>query len=299
MRTAQTRAVVAGLILTFTGVACSDSTGVDAALNRKILFIGQSDPFFGQAFIYAVQPNGNGLVKITEGLGQAFYPRWSRDGKQIAYSTGVQSAAQVWVMNANGSNPHAISDPNYSCAGYIRLTWSPTGDRILADCELLEQFVIDVVHGTSYSLTQLWGDIAGTPDWSPVEDKILFLRASNAQVANLDGTGAVTVATAAFQPQWSPDGTQITFARRNDVQSTVIFVANADGSNARQITFPADASVADGPSSWSPDGKHIVYVREESKVGPLGTSRLHVIDPDGHNDVTITPDTLWALRPDW
>jgi Tol biopolymer transport system component len=109
----------------------------------------------------------------------------------------------------------------------------------------------------------------------------------------------VTVAAAAFQPEWSPDGTQITFARRNAVQTTVIFVANADGSNAHQITFPADASVADGPSAWSPDGKHIVFVRNESSVGPNGTSRLHVIDPDGHNDATITPDTLWVLRPDW
>jgi Tol biopolymer transport system component len=295
----ETRALVAGLILTFMGAACSDSTGVDAALNRKILFIGQSDPSFGLATIYAIQSNGNGLVKLTSGLGQAFYPRWSRDGKQIAYSTGVSSASQVWVMNANGTNARAISDPNYSCAGYIRLTWSPSGDRILADCELVEQFVIDVVNRTSYSLTQQWGDIAGTPDWSPVQDKILFLRSSDAKVANLDGTGAVTVAAGAFQPQWSPDGTQITFARRNDVHTTVIFVANADGGNAHQITFPPDATVADGPSAWSPDGKHIVYVRAESSIGFYGTSRLHVIDPNGANDVTISPDTLWALRPDW
>jgi Tol biopolymer transport system component len=293
------RVIAAAVILVFAAAACSDSTGASAATSREILFIGQDSPTFGLATIYAIRSDGTRLVKVTQGLGQAFYPRWSRDGRQIAYATGASSAAQVWVMNANGGGAHVVSDPNYSCAGYIRLTWSPTADRLLVDCKALQQFVIDLADRTSYSLTERWGNIAATPDWSPLGDKILYLDPSNVKVANLDGSGSVTVAQAGLQPQWSPDGTRIAFARKGATQTTAIFVANADGSDAHQITFPIDATVGDGAPAWSPDGTHLVFVRLEENVGFYGTSRLHVIEPTGANDVTVSPDTLWALRPDW
>lgn len=63
----------------------------------------------------------NGIVR---------YPTFSPDGTQIAFADGYcDHDHSVWVMNADGSDPHQIvsMDP----AGYVYgVAWSPAGDRI-------------------------------------------------------------------------------------------------------------------------------------------------------------------------
>lgn len=64
-------------------------------------------------------------------------------------------------------------------------------------------------------------------------------------------------------PRWSPDGRQIVFERwthPNDSQDRNILVMNADGTDIRQLTDPADA-LRDGYPTFSPDGKSIVFRR--------------------------------------
>jgi Tol biopolymer transport system component len=43
-------------------------------------------------------------------------------------------------------------------------------------------------------------------------------------------------ATGSYWPDWSPDGTQITFASNRD-GNFEIYVMNSDGSNVRRLTF--------------------------------------------------------------
>jgi Tol biopolymer transport system component len=69
-------------------------------------------------------------------------------------------------------------------------------------------------------------------------------------------------------PVWSPDGRSIAFAEEqggwDDPAAYDIWTMNADGSGPKQVTHDATRSNvfrADEPS-WSPDGRHIVFVRE-------------------------------------
>src|ERR1051325_2463927 len=58
-------------------------------------------------------------------------------------------------------------------------------------------------------------------------------------------------------PAWSPDGTKIAFGRGTlQTPSSKIFVMNANGSNATQLTDFA----GDRQPSWSPDGTKIAFV---------------------------------------
>ena len=64
-------------------------------------------------------------------------------------------------------------------------------------------------------------------------------------------------------PRWSPDGKQIVFERwtsPNNSQDHNIFIMDADGTNLRELTDPADAQL-DGYQTFSPDGNSIVFSR--------------------------------------
>ncbi len=55
------------------------------------------------------------------------YPVWSSDGLKIAFSSQEKGEApQIWVMDANGSNPQQLTTK-----GGITPTWSPDGEKIV------------------------------------------------------------------------------------------------------------------------------------------------------------------------
>jgi TolB protein len=60
-----------------------------------------------------------------------------------------------------------------------------------------------------------------------------------------------------------------------------LFTVNPDGTQVRQITFPAEG-VLDNSENWSPDGTKLAFQR--SPGGPnYGPAELYVVDADGSN----------------
>ena len=105
---------------------------------------------------------------------------------------------------------------------------------------------------------------------------------------------------------WSPDGEKITFTSFRDLNRIQnpgiilgeIYLMNADGTNPINLTQSVEKP--DLGSSWSPDGKQIVFSSSELFVQEdLFRSDIWVIDVDGGNSRNLTKHDAEHVAPAW
>jgi len=90
---------------------------------------------------------------------------------------------------------------------------------------------------------------------------------------------------------FSPDGTRIAYALSQG-ESSQIWVANSDGSGAKQITdtrFGINSSPA-----WAPDGKRLAFVSNRG-----GSPQIYVMAASGANPKRVTFQGNYNQTPDW
>ncbi len=163
----------------------------------------------------------------------------------------------------------------------------------------------------------------GAPHWSPSGRQIAFHSArptsghSNLEIYVMGEDGSaptrLTLTTAQNMfPAWSPDGQRIAFSRgvpadlpNGNLGNRRIWVMNADGTEARQLTFAGDSY----RPRWSPDGKELVFASNvdatPAQAAPIdlgfGIYDVYVIDAEGAGPIrrlTYFPTTLDA-EPEW
>jgi Tol biopolymer transport system component/class 3 adenylate cyclase len=171
----------------------------------------------GLGRIWVVNANGTGLQRVSpDNVGtDDNHPTWSADGRRIAFARRNGQDSAIWVMNADGSNPKALTpeqgsrdqDPD----------WSPDGARIAfgrIDLGLTSADIYSInVEGTA--LTR----VTDHPAWD-------------------------------MSPSWSPDGRQIAFVSQREF-SFEIYRMTADGQNAVRLTVP-EAGVQSSEPDWGP-----------------------------------------------
>ena len=100
-------------------------------------------------------------------------------------------------------------------------------------------------------------------------------------------------------PAYSRDGTQISFDQDTGPAAPRvhgIFIANADGSDARRVTTGIRTTKAyDTESQWSPDGKRLAFMRVKNGK----QAAVFVVNVDGTGLKRLTPWSLDAASPDW
>jgi Tol biopolymer transport system component len=83
------------------------------------------------AHIYRVPTTGGNAECLTHTTGVAlnFQPRYSPDGKYIAFISDRGGQNNLWVMDADGGNPRAVFDDKN--IRVTQLTWTPDSQYIL------------------------------------------------------------------------------------------------------------------------------------------------------------------------
>ncbi|WP_131820714.1 PD40 domain-containing protein [Desulfotruncus arcticus] len=125
------------------------------------------------------------------------------------------------------------------------LSWSPDGSKLLAvkgtgrEIWLNKSLAVcDVKTGESIDLPQSPGTVSLDPDWSPDGKYITYVQAAEPKE---------DISSAAGVASWE--------------RTRALWVADADGKNARQIK---EAGTGIKRPLWSRDGAHIVYLKDNS-----------------------------------
>ena len=200
---------------------------------------------------------------------------WSPDGKAIVFSTGPDMPRlNIMYMNLDGTGRRAIGQ------GFVTV-WSQDGKHLGAG-----DASIDVQTGSRTPFTDADGNVLnGTP--SPDWNAIAFTRGETPDLWVYDKrTGDNTQIThemRALAPQWSADGTSLTFmGYSEDGSSSEVYVARRDGSDLRPLTNRKGLVWS---PSFSPDGSKIVFAADwDDKEWPF----IYVMDRQGDHVTRLT-----------
>ena len=165
-------------------------------------------------------------------------------------------------------------------------------------------FTLDASTSTVTKLTTGPGAAELQPAWSPVGDRIVYVRRAGITgradlfAMNAAGTGRIRLTSTPVperDPSWAPNGTQIVYAARTGPGEPFrIFVAKADGSGREQLTTQKAGS-ADRSPVWSPDGSRIAFVSNRDG----GFPELYLMNTDGTGIARLTTNASIDTNPSW
>jgi Tol biopolymer transport system component/imidazolonepropionase-like amidohydrolase len=84
--------------------------------------------------LYTLPIEGGQATRLMGGLSFESQPRYSPDGKTIAFLTDRTGVENLWIADADGSNPRAISKDSRTNAGpqiMVSPAWTPDGQYIV------------------------------------------------------------------------------------------------------------------------------------------------------------------------
>jgi TolB protein len=194
--------------------------------------------------IFTVSSDGSNRIQLTDAAlagGESIDPEWSPDGSKIVFYSDRNGQFDIWVMDADGSNPIALTDTGDNAFP----SWSPDGTQIVFASNRDGNFEIYVMNADGSDETRLTTTAAAelNPSFSPDGTRIAFDANRDAvdqdvYVMDADGTDPVRLTTSAGDdsfPAWSPDGLLLAFSSEQDGPAT-IWIMDADGSNQTQVS---------------------------------------------------------------
>jgi dipeptidyl aminopeptidase/acylaminoacyl peptidase len=271
-----------------------DGKWVAYTVTRAVLETDKND-----TDVWMVSWDGKEQIRITSTPESENTPRWSPDGKYLAFLSSRQGSKkpQVWLLNRAGGEAVKLTDLKSSVADYA---WSPDSSRLAlvvkdpdprdGDVDPEEKRPDGTPETPKPIVLDRYQFKADGDGYLRGERSHLYLFDIAAKKAELLTPGTFDEDS----PAWSPDGKQIAFMRRHgdgDVDRAPnrdLFVMDAcTCANPVQLTFTTAEEL--GRPAWSPDGRTIAYLLgDDLKWSAYDQAQLMVMPARGGEGRPLT-----------
>jgi dipeptidyl aminopeptidase/acylaminoacyl peptidase len=197
-------------------------------------------------------------------------PRWSPDGRWLAFLRGGDDPAQAWLLPAGGGEPHRLSDLPL---GVGELVWSPDSRRLAVAAPEVSE---DAEPDDPVLVTRLVSKADGLGRLGGLTVHV--------HVVDVDGGEPVRLTEGDFAVRdlaWSPGGTEVVLVtathEERDLDGVSHVFAVEPGGALRQVTEWTGSAAA---PTFSPDGSVIVFAGTDAPLAQ-GHTRLWQVPAAG------------------
>ncbi len=277
-------------------------TGEKGYFDTRLVYIAEDKTANNVSKRIAIMDyDGNNHEYLTDGKDIAITPRFSPDGKKIAYLSFSDKKPTVYLLDLNTKKEKILG--NFSGMSFAP-RFSPDGEKIIFSLTKKGSSNIFIQKLYNNEIIQITNNrhINTSPSFSPDNKWIVFssdrsgkqnlyIKKNNGDIskkAKRISYGEGSYAT----PVWSPRGDYIAFTKtyRNKF---FIGLIKKDGSGERII---ATGYLTESPS-WSPNGRTLIF-NKVFKLNNKLVSSIFTIDITGNLEKKL--DTIGeASDPDW
>ncbi|MBI2502369.1 MAG: S9 family peptidase [Candidatus Latescibacteria bacterium] len=222
--------------------------------------------------IYLVPVQGGESFRLTNSPKRDDSPRWSPDGRWIAFLSDRGEKDQVYLIRPFGGEAEKLTQAK---AGVSAFAWSPEGERIAYLTE-------DVPSEEEEKEKKEKGDVRVVgQDHRMAHLHVIDLKTRKARRLTRGRFHVTGLA-------WSPDGRRLAFCHQPTPLADEMFrvglsVISASGSRPRRL-IPGRGGLSS--PAWSPDGRWIAFQRAEQW---LDSVHICLVSPAGGAVRDLTP----------
>ncbi|MCH7527186.1 MAG: PD40 domain-containing protein [Planctomycetes bacterium] len=225
--------------------------------------------------LYIKSVSGRTVVQLTSDPSSDIQPVFSPDDQRVAFASNRTGNWDIWVMDVDGRRPVQVTNTPMD---EVHPSWSSDGGRLVYSAlpQTSGQWEL-WISPAEPSTTPSFIGYGVFPEWSPIDDTILFQRARqrgsrwfSIWTIQLKGGEPLypTEITASADlamilPSWSRDGQWIAYTTVSDTSENTsdfgggyevadIWVIDADGGSRVRLT---DGYTGNFGPAWSPDGR--------------------------------------------
>lgn len=275
--------------------------------------------------IYQIPVTGGEAKPLAQGIAWQMQPVYSPNGKHIAFTSDGDGGDNIWIMDADGSNPRTVTQETFRLLNSP--AWSPDSQYLVARKHFTasrslgagEVWLYHVAGGEGVKLTERPNDEKdlGEPTYSPDGRYIYFSqddtpgKTFHYSKDSVNGiykikrygthTGDIEILIegtgGAIRPTPSPDGTKLAYIKRDDFKSS-LYLLDLKSGETTKLYGELDRDMQETwaihgvyPSmAWTKDNKDIFFWAK-GKINRLNVANKTL------TDIPFSVKTELAIQP--
>ena len=230
---------------------------------REPIMEDKKSEYLSQIWVIDTESKEN--IQYTFNQKSSSSPKFSPDGKKIAFLSSRSGKNQIWIMNTLGGEARMLTKEK---KGVRSIKWSPDGKMIsfLKSDDDTEDEIKSKENKTDVILVDKNFKYSHIYSYHFDEDTVTKVTSGNYSVNSFD---------------YSPNGKKIIFSHQEDTNintgfiNTDISVIDSDGKNLRLLV---DRPGRDGNPIFSGDGNKFAFISSGGKQESIGLGDVFVYD---------------------